>query len=65
MTNRAPSGSAGVANNPIAGATGLSYTFPNPVTCDFLGQGYFAVQVFDEGHIAHTCSFQVTGDCQP
>jgi hypothetical protein len=40
--------------------------FPNPVTCDSLGpEGYFMIEIFDEGHIPHASSLiHVYGDCQ-
>ena len=51
---------------PIPGASGMTYTFPNPVTCDSLGpQGYFVVEVFDEGGFPHLSDpVYVYGDCQ-
>ncbi len=51
----------GEVRTPIPNATGLSYEFPNPVTYEFLGAGYFAVEVFDEGHIPHAAYFEVHG----
>jgi hypothetical protein len=44
-------------------ATGMSYTFPSPVTCASLG--YYMVEVFDAGGIGHTSIWvQVSGACQ-
>ena len=49
----------------IPGATGMTYTLPNPVTCESLGFGYFMVEVFDEGRIPHASNeAHVFGDCQ-
>ncbi len=49
----------------IPGATGLTYTLPNPVTCDALG--YYMVEVFDEGKTVHSTMnspTRVQGACQ-
>jgi len=50
------------------GATGMSYTLPNPVTCSMLNApyGYLVVEVFDEGRVAHVSSpIRLYGVCQP
>ncbi len=49
----------------IPNATGLSYTLPNPVTCDAIS--YYTVDVFDEAGVAHTPGYNtanVYGNCQ-
>lgn len=49
----------------IPGATGMSYAFPNPVTCDSLRpQGYLVVEVLDKGRIPRlSAPVYVDGDC--
>jgi hypothetical protein len=52
---------------PIPGATGMQYTFPNPVPCALVAGSwnYFRVEVFDEGRFPHASKpVQVYGDCQ-
>ena len=49
----------------IPNATDLPYTFPDPVTYDSLGLGYFMIEVFDQDHVPHPSSpVHVYGVCQ-